>query len=54
MIMQYTMYLRLILPCFGSDRIYVVDCMTDPRNPKLDKVWILSYQYSQKVFIQYY
>ncbi len=31
-------YFRLILPALGSSRIYVVDCKTDPRNPKLDKV----------------
>jgi len=29
---------RLILPCPGSDRIYIVDVKTDPRNPRLDKV----------------
>lgn len=29
---------RLILPSLGSDRIYVIDVKTDPKNPKLDKV----------------
>jgi len=29
---------RLIVPALGSDRIYTVDVVTDPRNPKLDKV----------------
>ena len=29
---------RLIAPCLGSDRIYVIDAKTDPRNPKLEKV----------------
>ena len=29
---------RLIAPCLGSDRIYVIDTKTDPRNPKLEKV----------------
>ncbi|XP_077176346.1 methanethiol oxidase-like [Paroedura picta] len=29
---------RLILPCFGSSRIYVVDTGTDPKAPRLHKV----------------
>jgi len=29
---------RLIVPGLGSDRIYIVDVVSDPRNPKLDKV----------------
>ena len=29
---------RLIVPALGSDRIYIVDVKTDPRNPRLDKV----------------
>lgn len=29
---------RLIVPGLGSDRIYTVDVVTDPRKPKLDKV----------------
>jgi selenium-binding protein 1 len=29
---------RLIVPALGSDRVYIVDVKTDPRNPKLDKV----------------
>jgi len=29
---------RLIVPALGSDRVYTVDVVTDPRNPKLDKV----------------
>jgi len=29
---------RLIVPALGSDRIYIVDVATDPRNPKLHKI----------------
>ena len=29
---------RLIVPGLGSDRIYIVDVLTNPRSPKLDKV----------------
>jgi len=29
---------RLIVPALGSDRVYIVDVKTDPRNPQLDKV----------------
>ena len=29
---------RLIVPGLGSDRVYIVDVKTDPRNPRLDKV----------------
>jgi len=29
---------RLIVPALGTDRVYIVDVKTDPRNPKLDKV----------------
>ena len=31
-------FIRLIVPALGSDRVYIVDVKTDPRNPKLDKV----------------
>ena len=29
---------RLIVPGLGSDRIYIVDVLTNPRKPRLDKV----------------
>jgi len=29
---------RLIVPALGTDRIYTIDVVTDPRKPKLDKV----------------
>jgi len=42
---------RLILPCPGSDRIYIVDVKTDPRNPRLDKVRMeLKEKYSGRNF----
>jgi hypothetical protein len=29
---------KLVLPCLGSDRIYIVDTGTDPKSPRLHKV----------------
>ena len=34
----HIIYFRLIVPGLGSDRIYIVDVVSDSRNPKLDKV----------------
>ena len=35
---MYIYLTRLIVPGLGSDRIYIVDVKSDPRNPNLDKV----------------
>ncbi len=39
---------RLILPCLGSSRVYVIDVETDPKAPKLFKVCTTSIQFKVK------
>ena len=41
---------RLILPCLGSNRIYVVDTGTNQRAPQLDKVSNNPYHVQLKCF----